>query len=193
MGCSSSKLDDLPAVALCRERCSFLEEAIKQRFALAEAHVAYTVSLKLFGQSLNNLIDHDFRTSSAALPPSPPSPNKLKSKAVDPVQVGSNPPKKDAVSHHHSHSNSGSHLHFHSDSDDSGGSLHHSGHYSPLHNDGGGHIEYLQPNYPNYGAFETGSFPGGFMHMNFMKKQPTPSIVYAQRPGNPEIFYMGES
>ncbi|KAL4303563.1 hypothetical protein GQ457_10G023620 [Hibiscus cannabinus] len=193
MGCSSSKLDDLPAVALCRERCSFLEEAIKQRFALAEAHVAYTASLKLFGQSLNNFVDHDSGTSPAALPLPPPSPNKLKSKAVGPVQVGLSPPKKDAVSHHHTHSNSGSHLHFHSDSDDSGGSLHHSGHSSPLHDHGGGHIEHLQQNYPNYGGFETGSFPGGFMHMNFMKKQPTASIVYEQRPGIPEIVYMGES
>nr|KJB15938.1 hypothetical protein B456_002G205400 [Gossypium raimondii] len=162
MGCSSSKLDDPPAVALCRERCSFLDEAIQQR----------------------------------ALPPSPPSPNKLKSKAVDPVQVGSSSPKKDVISHHHSHSHSGSHLHFDSgsDEDDSAGSLHHSDHSSPLHHDGGGpHIEYLHQNYPNYGAYETGSFPGGYMHMNFMKKQPTPSIVYEQRPVNPEIVYMGES
>ncbi|TYI49940.1 hypothetical protein E1A91_D12G068400v1 [Gossypium mustelinum] len=36
MGCSSSKLDDLPAVALCRERCSFLDEAIQQVKALNE-------------------------------------------------------------------------------------------------------------------------------------------------------------
>ncbi|KAK8314926.1 hypothetical protein V6Z12_D01G205600 [Gossypium hirsutum] len=196
MGCSSSKLDDLPAVALCRERCNFLDEAIQQRFALAEAHVAYTASLKLFGQSLNNFVDNDFGTSSGTLPPSPPSPNKLKSKAVDPVQVGSSSPKKDVISHHHSHSHSGSHLHFDSgsDEDDSAGSLHHSDHSSPLHHDGGGpHIEYLHQNYPNYGAYETGPFPGGYMHMNFMKKQPTPSIVYEQRPVNPEIVYMGES
>ncbi|XVF00782.1 hypothetical protein REPUB_Repub04eG0031100 [Reevesia pubescens] len=195
MGCSSSKLDDLPAVALCRERCTFLDGAIQQRFTLAEAHVAYTASLKLFGQSLNNFIEHDFGNSSSAT--LPPSPNKLKSKAVDPVEVGSSSPKKGAVSHHHSHSDSGSHLHFHSDSDedDSGGSLHHSDHSSPLHDDGigGGHIEYMNHNYSNYGASETGSFPGGFMHMNFMKKQPTPSIVYEQRPMNPETVYMGES
>ncbi|KAA3460888.1 DUF632 domain-containing protein/DUF630 domain-containing protein [Gossypium australe] len=192
MGCSSSKLDDLPAVALCRERCAFLDEAIRQRFALAEAHVAYTASLKSFGQSLNNFVEHDFGTSSGALPPSPPSPNKLKSKAVDPIAVGPSSPKK---VHHHSHSNSGSHLHFHSDSDedDSGGSLHHSDHSSPLHDDGGGHIEYMHPNYPNYGPLESGSFPGSFMHMNFMRKQPTPSIVYEQRPMNPETVYMGES
>ncbi|XVE48750.1 hypothetical protein DITRI_Ditri01bG0027200 [Diplodiscus trichospermus] len=193
MGCTSSKLDDLPAVALCRERCTFLDEAIQQRFALAEAHVAYTASLKLFGQSLNNFVEHDFGTSSGALPPPPPSPIKLKSKAVDPVEVGSSSPKKGVFSHHHSHSNSGSHLHFHSDSDedDSGGSLHHSGHSSPLHDDGGGHLEYMNPDYPNYGALETGSYPPGFMHMNFMKKQPTPSIVYEQRPMNPETVYMG--
>ncbi|MBA0804507.1 hypothetical protein Gohar_004089, partial [Gossypium harknessii] len=192
MGCSTSKLDDLPAVALCRERCAFLDEAIRQRFALAEAHVAYTASLKSFGQSLNNFVGHDFGTSSGALPPSPPSSNKLKSKAVDPIAVGPSSPKK---GHHHSHSNSGSHLHFHSDSDedDSGGSLHHSDHSSPLHDDGGGHIEYMHPNYPNYGPLESGSFPGGFMHMNFMRKQPTPSIVYEQRPMNPETVYMGES
>ncbi|XWS62579.1 hypothetical protein CRYUN_Cryun06bG0023100 [Craigia yunnanensis] len=193
MGCSSSKLDDLPAVALCRERCTFLDEAIQQRFALAEAHVAYTASLKLFGQSLNNFIEHDFGTSSGGLPP-PLSPNKLKSKAVDPVEVGSSSPKKGAISHHHSRSNSGSHLHFHSDSDedDSVGSLHHSDHSSPLHDEGWGKIEYMHQNYPNYGALETGSFPDGFMNMKFMKKQPTPSIVYEQRPINPETVYMGE-
>ncbi|KAE8672893.1 kinase family protein [Hibiscus syriacus] len=194
MGCSGSKLDDLPAVTLCRERCTFLDEAIQLRFALAEAHVAYTASLKLFGQSLNHFIEHDFGTSSeAAAPPSPPSHNQLKSKALDPVEVGSSSPQKSALSHRHS--DSGSHLRFHSDSDedDSGGSLHHSDHYSPLHDGGGGHIEHIHQNYPNYGAFETGSFPGGFMHMNFMKKQPTPSIVYAQRPMNPETVYMGES
>ncbi|XVF68040.1 hypothetical protein PTKIN_Ptkin10aG0171100 [Pterospermum kingtungense] len=196
MGCSSSKLDDLPAVSLCRERCGFLDEAIKQRFALADAHVAYTASLKLFGQSLNNFIDHDFGASSgsagSALPP-PPSPDKLKSKVVDPVvEAGSSSPKK---GHHLSHSDSGSHLHFHSDSDEddgSGGSLHGSDHSSPLHKPGG-HIEYMHQGYPNYGALETESFPGGFMHMNYMKKQPTPSIVYEQRPMNPGTVYMGES
>ncbi|MBA0649545.1 hypothetical protein Goklo_017095 [Gossypium klotzschianum] len=194
MGCSSSKLDDLPAVSLCRERCSFLDEAIQQRFALAEAHVAYFASLKLFGQSLNNFIEYDPEASLEA--PPPPSPPSDKDKAVDQVEGGSSSPKKNVVSHRHSHSNSGSHLQFHSDSDedDSGASLHHSGHSSPLHDGGGGgHIEYIHQNYPNYGGFESGSFPNEFMHMNFMKKQPMPSIVYEQRPMNPETVYMGES
>ncbi|KAG4160330.1 hypothetical protein ERO13_D02G230600v2 [Gossypium hirsutum] len=194
MGCSSSKLDDLPAVSLCRERCSFLDEAIQQRFALAEAHVAYFASLKLFGQSLNSFIEYDPEASLEA--PPPPSPPSDKDKAVDQVDGGSSSPKKNVVSHRHSHSNSGSHLQFHSDSDedDSGASLHHSVHSSPLHDGGGGgHIEYIHQNYPNYGGFESGSFPNGFMHMNFMKKQPMPSIVYEQRPMNPETVYMGES
>ncbi|MFQ6630363.1 hypothetical protein Gotur_007926 [Gossypium turneri] len=194
MGCSSSKLDDLPAVSLCRERCSFLDEAIQQRFALAEAHVAYFASLKLFGQSLNSFIEYDPEASLEA--PPPPSPPSDKDKAVDQVEGGSSSPKKNVVSHRHSHSNSGSHLQFHSDSDedDSSASLHHSGHSSPLHDGGGGgHIEYIHQNYPNYGGFESGSFPNEFMHMNFMKKQPMPSIVYEQRPMNPETVYMGES
>ncbi|MBA0855986.1 hypothetical protein Goshw_021835 [Gossypium schwendimanii] len=194
MGCSSSKLDDLPAVSLCRERCSFLDEAIQQRFALAEAHVDYFASLKLFGQSLNSFIEYDPEASLEA--PPPPSLPSDKDKAVDQVEGGSSSPKKNVVSHRHSHSNSGSHLQFHSDSDedDSGASLHHSGHSSPLHDGGGGgHIEYIHQNYPNYGGFESGSFPNEFMHMNFMKKQPMPSIVYEQRPMNPETVYMGES
>ncbi|KAH1099175.1 hypothetical protein J1N35_016096 [Gossypium stocksii] len=198
MGCSSSKLDDLPAVSLCRERCIFLDEAIHQRFALAEAHVAYIASLKLFGQSLNSFVEYDPEASLEVPPPT--SPPSDKGKAVDQVEGGSSSPKKNVVSHRHSHSNSGSHLQFHSDSDedDSDVSLHHSGHSSPLHDGGGGgHIEYIHQNYPNYGGFESGSFPRSFpnefMHMNFMKKQPMPSIVYEQRPMNPETVYMGES
>lgn len=46
MGCVGSKPDDSPAVALCRKRCQFLDEAIHQRYALAEAHLAYVHSLK---------------------------------------------------------------------------------------------------------------------------------------------------
>ncbi|KAM1457926.1 hypothetical protein ACFX13_035896 [Malus domestica] len=37
MGWTSSKLNDLPAIALCRERYGFLDEAIHQRYVFAEA------------------------------------------------------------------------------------------------------------------------------------------------------------
>lgn len=58
MGCSTSKLDNLPAVALCRDRCRFLEEALRHSYALADAHVAYMQSLKTLGPTLHQFFDH---------------------------------------------------------------------------------------------------------------------------------------
>lgn len=204
MGCAGSKPDDLPAVALCRERCKFLEEAIRHRYALAEAHVAYIHSLKLIGHSLHNFIEHDFSRFGGE-PPSPEL-NLPPRKKGDPLDEGPSSPKKSAVSHH-SHSNSGSHIEFHSDSEDEDDSethsLHHSDHSSPLHSyEGGhigGHIAYSPVNYPNYENMgqEPGPYPGagGFMHMNFMRNKATPSVVYEQRPMDPETMRMeiGES
>lgn len=53
MGCGNSKLDDPPPVALCRDRCNFLEEALSQSYALADAHVAYMQSLRTLGPALH--------------------------------------------------------------------------------------------------------------------------------------------
>ncbi|KAI3795613.1 hypothetical protein L1987_38269 [Smallanthus sonchifolius] len=53
MGCVGSKPEDSPAVALCRKRCRFLDEAIHQRYILSEAHLAYFHSLKSVGDSLH--------------------------------------------------------------------------------------------------------------------------------------------
>lgn len=196
MGCASSKLDDLPAVALCRERCGFLDEAIQQRYALAEAHIGYMHSLKGIGRSLHNFIEHDLGNSSG----SPPSPklNLPPQRKGDPVvsaavQAAKSSPKH----HHHSHSNSGSHLHFHSesDSDDDSGSLHHSDHSSPLHAPDG-HIEYMDEDQDGLGGYPGGFPGGGFMHMNYMKNKATPAVVYQQRPLGPENVHrmdMGES
>ncbi|KAJ9673360.1 hypothetical protein PVL29_023129 [Vitis rotundifolia] len=58
MGCATSKLDDLPAVALCRDRCNFLEDAVRLRYDLADAHVAYMLSLTTIGVSLHRVFDH---------------------------------------------------------------------------------------------------------------------------------------
>ena len=58
MGCATSKLDDLPAVALCRDRCNFLEDAVQLRYDLADAHVAYMQSLTTIGVSLHRVFDH---------------------------------------------------------------------------------------------------------------------------------------
>lgn len=58
MGCNTSKLDGLPAVALCRDRCNFLEDALQHSYALADAHVAYMQSLKTLGSTLHQLFDN---------------------------------------------------------------------------------------------------------------------------------------
>lgn len=52
MGCNSSRLDRLPAVALCRDRCKFVDEALRQSYTLADAHVAHMDSLKTLGPAL---------------------------------------------------------------------------------------------------------------------------------------------
>uniref|UniRef100_A0A803LG47 Nitrate regulatory gene2 protein n=1 Tax=Chenopodium quinoa TaxID=63459 RepID=A0A803LG47_CHEQI len=205
MGCASSKLDDLPAVILCRERVDFLSQALHQRYAFAESHVAYIHSLKSVGDSL-----HRFFDSSAGIPP--PSPvldlppqRKL---AADDLPPTSAAPAID--SGHLSHSNSGSHLHFHTDSDDDddddsgSGSLHHHLHDSPPRNSilidgpseadagggvGGGYIPGGGGYIPGTGFnpyMYTNGGNGYNMQMNYMKKHVTPSVSYEQRPAPPQ-------
>ncbi|KAI3447895.1 hypothetical protein Pfo_004560 [Paulownia fortunei] len=195
MGCATSKLDDLPAVALCRERCAFLDEALRQRFAFAEAHAAYLHSLKAVGLSLDRFFNQDLGASALG-PPSPllNLPPQRKG-GTHPTKPPASPPDK--IQHHlHSHSDSGSHLNFHSDSDDDdgsgSGSLHHHDASSPVHQQHsyGGYM-------PEYGSLNL-NLPGadgggGFMNINYMKNQTTPSVVYRQRPMSPETMHMGES
>ncbi|ESQ34741.1 hypothetical protein EUTSA_v10007083mg [Eutrema salsugineum] len=57
MGCSCSKLDGLPAVALCRDRCNSLEETLRRSYALADAHAAYLLSLNTVGPALRRFFD----------------------------------------------------------------------------------------------------------------------------------------
>ncbi|XP_004292295.1 PREDICTED: uncharacterized protein LOC101306595 [Fragaria vesca subsp. vesca] len=180
MGCTSSKLDDLPAVALCRERCSFLDEAIQLRHALADAHIGYIHSLRGIGQSLTHFIEQEAGNSSGE--PSSPTLN------LPPVRKGVAAKSSSPL---HSRSNSGSHLHFHSDSDDDSlGSLHHSDHSSPLHLHGG-HMDYMDSSvgldpYPPQGYMN--------MNMNYMRNKATPSVVYQQKPMRSEnVYHMGES
>ncbi|KAK4258448.1 hypothetical protein QN277_004898 [Acacia crassicarpa] len=52
MGCTSSSLNDLPAVALCRQRCAFLHETIRHSHALSAAHLSYLNSLQSIALSL---------------------------------------------------------------------------------------------------------------------------------------------
>ncbi|GAU30204.1 hypothetical protein TSUD_311550 [Trifolium subterraneum] len=52
MGCNASKLDRLPAVSLCRDRCKFIDESLRQSYTLADSHVAHMDSLRTLGPAL---------------------------------------------------------------------------------------------------------------------------------------------
>uniref|UniRef100_A0ACD5XZ02 Uncharacterized protein n=1 Tax=Avena sativa TaxID=4498 RepID=A0ACD5XZ02_AVESA len=69
MGCGHSKLEEEAAVKHCRERSELLALAIRHRYALADAHRAYAVSLTRVGDAL-----HDFVRGVQTLPPPPPEP-----------------------------------------------------------------------------------------------------------------------
>ncbi|MBA0865881.1 hypothetical protein Goshw_016219 [Gossypium schwendimanii] len=64
MGCAASKLDQLPAVSFCRDRCDFLDDALRQSYALADAHVAYMQSLKTLSPTLRHFFDQCFKSTS---------------------------------------------------------------------------------------------------------------------------------
>lgn len=55
MGCASSRVNEPPAVALCRQRCGYLQEAMGERYALSEAHLSYINSLQSLSLSLQRL------------------------------------------------------------------------------------------------------------------------------------------
>ncbi|XP_015884077.1 protein ALTERED PHOSPHATE STARVATION RESPONSE 1 isoform X2 [Ziziphus jujuba] len=104
MGCSSSRLEDLPAVALCRDRCNYIDEALRQSSALSEAHAAYLESLKSLGLTLQRFFAQN------------PNPQTNGDPVKPSLPVAS--PDHHSHSHSHSSSNSDSHLPFHSDSED---------------------------------------------------------------------------
>ncbi|CAM8935567.1 unnamed protein product [Rhodiola kirilowii] len=225
MGCVGSKPEESQAVKLCRERCTFLDEAVKQRYAFAQAHLLYMQSLKQIGVSLRDYFDQDLDDDESYVAPVLPLPKAKKGDLKKGLESTTSSP--DDLPHH-VHSNSGSHLNFNTDSDEDGdddgegssGSVHHthrrhhSGNFSgsPLQpqrgytmmnedetlgygggfngvgggfNGGGGGFNGVG------GGFNGGG--GGYMHMNYMRKQPTPSVSYQQKPMSPEVANMGQS
>lgn len=197
MGCGASKVDDLPAVALCRDRLGFVDDAMRRRYDLADAHLAYLHSLKSVGSSLHRFFDPDLIAAGNSLPS--PVLNLPPSKKKGELASSAAAPPPPAVEARPSGSNSGSHLQFHSDTDSdddddgvSSGCLHHSDHSSPLHIDPG-HLDY-QDEEEALSSFPAGNFGGGgFIHMNYMKSRATPSVSYEQRPMSPETGRIGES
>ncbi|KAL6561021.1 hypothetical protein OROGR_003811 [Orobanche gracilis] len=178
MGCVTSKLDDSPAVALCRDRRAFLDEAVRHRFAFSEAHAAYLHSLKAVGLSLDRFLNLNF--DDAVLGSASPVldlPTRRKGETHKAEPPGSSPVK---IQHHlHSHSGSGSHLGFHSWSEDDDYS---SGHVSFHNRDISSPIHHQH------------SYDGGFTNISYMRRQTTPSVAYKQRrPMSPETMCMGES
>ncbi|KAL5221610.1 hypothetical protein ABZP36_026323 [Zizania latifolia] len=116
MGCGQSKMPqgDGAAVALCRDRSALLAEAIRHRYALADAHRAYACSLREAGAAL-----HDFLrgVQELPLPPEPavlhlPEQRKGDSlPAAVPLPVALDAAKQ---------VDDGGHIHFHSDDDEEG-------------------------------------------------------------------------
>ncbi|KAM7256734.1 hypothetical protein ACFE04_012475 [Oxalis oulophora] len=159
MGCTSSKLDDLPAVALCRERCNFLEIAMRERYAFAEAHIAYSHSLKDFGSSLHQFIHK--ATTNTMLPPPP-----LKK---PPSAAGGEGDLIDSSNHHHQDLHSG-HIQFNSDSDDD--------HADDDDDD--------DDDLHSHGHLSSHSSP---LHDHHHLNGVTPSVVYQQRPTSPQTLH----
>lgn len=181
MGCTSSKLDHLPAVALCRDRCAFLDEAIHRRYALAEAHAAYLHSLKCVALSLHRFFHQDLSDTTAGDPPSPVL-NLPPNRKVDHEPSGSPAPAPVSVIPHSDQSNSG-HLEFNSDSEESDSeseSLHH-------------HLDNYSSIHP-YGRFDYGDNEtlGPFTYIHYMKNQATSSLVYEQRPTSPDTVHRAQ-
>ncbi|KAL9274172.1 ALTERED PHOSPHATE STARVATION RESPONSE 1-like protein [Drosera capensis] len=178
MGCGSSKIDDLPAVVLCRDRLHHLDAAVRHRYSLAAAHLAYLNSLSSVATSLRHFFTlHD---NSAGDVDSPVLNLPPRGKGNE---KGSSPRMKS--NHHLSHSNSGSHLQFHSDDDSDSEGFHNiGGDVSPVR---GGYL----------GGGEDYYAAGGGVYMqnvNYMKKQPAAAVSYEWRPTSPEhVRFGGES
>ncbi|KAK2446600.1 hypothetical protein QL285_017384 [Trifolium repens] len=85
MGCNASKLDRLPAVSLCRDRCKFIDESLRQSYTLADSHVAHMDSLRTLGPALLCFFQQ-FEDSGEIKPSfstSPPPPRSQSSSSFD--------------------------------------------------------------------------------------------------------------
>ncbi|CAJ2642868.1 unnamed protein product [Trifolium pratense] len=85
MGCNASKLDRLPAVSLCRDRCKFIDESLRQSYTLADSHLAHMDSLRTLGPALLCFFQQ-FEDSGETIPSiskSPPPPRSQSSSSSD--------------------------------------------------------------------------------------------------------------
>ncbi|XP_042446088.1 protein ROLLING AND ERECT LEAF 2-like [Zingiber officinale] len=178
MGCGGSKPQEEAAVALCRQRFQLLAEAIRCRYALADAHAAYARSLQSVGVAL-----HEFVYGARPPPPASPVLPLPAQRKGDPVPLPAAAAAAavsvpSAAVRGHSRSQSGSHIHFHpsdSDTDD----------ISPFHSDGGSPLHHLRED-DSPAAGQT------YVHLNYAKKGPAQSsITYEQQPPSSESVRFG--
>lgn len=189
MGCSSSKLEELEALALCRRRCDLLAQAISHRYALADAHAAYAESLRSVGVALHRVLDggHGANLDSS---PVLTLPGQRKGDPLPTSSLSSAPasvphPRAAAISTAHSHSrshsgsHSGSHIHFHSDDSDSED-------ISPLHSDGDSPVHLHPDHHETLGGGPT------YVNVHYAKSNPPPSsVTIEQHVRSPEQVQYG--
>ncbi|XP_073012614.1 uncharacterized protein [Typha latifolia] len=184
MGCGGSKLEELEAVAHCRERSRLLADAIMYRYAFADAHASYVRSLRSMGSSLDAFLH------AVPSPSSPHLPLPVHRKG-DPL-----PPLSPSPSSEHSHS----HIQFRSsdlDSDDDYGDRGGGGdsHFH-LHSEGEVNVSYArnQPTASSVSYEEKPKSPQPIYHYEYGYSNPAQrsnfsSASYEEKPKSSEPIY----
>ncbi|XP_042520743.1 protein ALTERED PHOSPHATE STARVATION RESPONSE 1 [Macadamia integrifolia] len=121
MGCSGSKVDDLPLVTLCRKRKDYIKAAADHRYDLASSHVSYFRSLKDVGEALCRFVEEELVIGVGSSPPSSPIltlPSDEGKKKKDSKDSSSSTSLSHSLSFSHHHSpEEDSHIHIDSGSD----------------------------------------------------------------------------
>lgn len=202
MGCSGSKLEAQEALSLCRNRTEFISAAIRHRYAVADAHSAYSSSLISVADSLHKFLNLASSITGNVSEISLPPQRKGESFAPSMPSSGNNNvgSTSAAAAAGHSHSNSeagsGGHIEFHSsdsdhvDSDDEDDRSETTSH-SHLHPEipGPPHIYNNYQPYHNYNTdydsqqqnFGLGS---SFMNFHYAKNEPPPPTVHFFDPSS---------
>ncbi|CAL0307004.1 unnamed protein product [Lupinus luteus] len=88
MGCSQSRLDDVEAVQLCKDRKRFIKQAIEQRNHFAYGHMEYIQSLERVSSALLDYIEGDeMSLDSFITPPFTPTFIPISSKTLTPTTI----------------------------------------------------------------------------------------------------------
>lgn len=173
MGCSSSKLEDLEALALCRKRCDLLAQAISHRYALADAHSAYAETLRSVGVALHRVLDggHGVHPDSSPVLtlPGQRKGDPLPISSLSSAPAATLPAAAIFTAQSRSRSQSGSHIQFHSDDSDSDD-------ISPLHSEGESPAHLHSDHHETVGGGPT------YVNLHYAKSNPPPPSVSIEQP-----------